>query len=102
MESTVRELVEAATTRLAQAGVLSPRTDAELLLAHALGVDRSRLGVLSALGSSVDPGRFPDLLDQRAERVPHQRLTGRAGIRVLELAVGTGVFVRRPETEGVA
>jgi len=99
---TVRTLLRGATTRLTAAGVPSPGTDAELLLAHALGVDRSRLGVLAALGSAVDPGRFDVLVEQRADRVPLQHLTGRAGFRALDLHVGPGVFVPRPETEGVA
>nr|WP_246315932.1 peptide chain release factor N(5)-glutamine methyltransferase [Kineococcus aurantiacus] len=88
--------------RLAAAGVPTPRTDAELLLAHALGVERSRVGVLVALGERVDPGRFDDLLELRADRVPLQHLTGRAGFRALDLHVGPGVFVPRPETETVA
>ncbi|PRY11750.1 peptide chain release factor N(5)-glutamine methyltransferase [Kineococcus rhizosphaerae] len=96
------ELLHEAEQRLAGAGVATPRADAEVLLAHALGVQRSRLGVLVALGERVDPGRFPDLLDQRAERVPLQHLTGRAGFRALDLHVGPGVFVPRPETETVA
>lgn len=99
---TVRTLLQAATDRLTRAGVPSPRADAELLLAHALDVDRARLGVLTALGSVVDPGRFEVLLEQRADRVPVQHLTGRAGFRALDLHVGPGVFVPRPETEGVA
>ncbi|WP_337061670.1 peptide chain release factor N(5)-glutamine methyltransferase [Kineococcus sp. G2] len=99
---TVRELVGEAQAQLAAAGVPSPRADAEVLLAHALGVQRSRLGVLAALGSPVEPGRFADLVAQRAQRVPLQHLTGRAPFRSLELAVGPGVFVPRPETEVVA
>ncbi len=50
----------------------------------------------------VDPARvadFQQLLDRRAERIPLQHLTGRAHFRYLELAVGPGVFVPRPETE---
>ena len=46
-----------------------------------------------------DAARFAALLDQRADRVPLQHLTGRAPFRQLELAVGPGVFVPRPETE---
>ncbi|WP_432483855.1 peptide chain release factor N(5)-glutamine methyltransferase [Kineococcus esterisolvens] len=99
---TVRALVERAAAQLAAAGVPSPRTDAEVLLAHDLGVDRSRLGVLAALGSAVAPVRFADLVAQRVQRVPLQHLTGRAPFRSLELAVGPGVFVPRPETEVVA
>lgn len=73
--------------------------DAELLLAHALDVPRQRLITLTDVG---DPGRFEDLVAQRADRVPLQHLTGRAPFRHLELAVGPGVFVPRPETELVA
>jgi release factor glutamine methyltransferase len=72
--------------------------DAELLLAHVLGVPRA--GLLTR--DVVDDGaaaRFAGLLDQRAGRVPLQHLTGRAPFRHLELAVGPGVFVPRPETE---
>ena len=101
----VRTLLSTATDRLAAAGVPSPRADAEVLLAHALGVERSQLGVLAALGRDVEPavtGRFAALLEERADRVPLQHLTGRAGFRDLDLAVGPGVFVPRPETEGVA
>ncbi|WP_255411533.1 peptide chain release factor N(5)-glutamine methyltransferase [Blastococcus sp. TF02-8] len=87
-----------ATRRLAAAGVESPRVDAELLLAHVLELSRTRLLTLD----DVDDGsaaRFAALLEQRADRVPLQHLTGRAAFRHLELAVGPGVFVPRPETE---
>jgi release factor glutamine methyltransferase len=46
--------------------------------------------------------RYGTLVDQRADRVPLQHLTGRAPFRFLELAVGPGVFVPRPETEQLA
>ncbi|GAA4660928.1 peptide chain release factor N(5)-glutamine methyltransferase [Kineococcus glutinatus] len=100
-----RDLLAAATTRLAAAGVASARVDAELLLAHVLAVEPGRLRVLAVLGEAVDPAaaaRFEELLDQRRARVPLQHLTGRAAFRGLELAVGPGVFVPRPETEVVA
>jgi release factor glutamine methyltransferase len=87
-----------AARRLTDAGVESPRVDAELLLAHVLGV--SRAGLLT-LGEVPDDAaaRFDALAGQRADRVPLQHLTGRAPFRHLELAVGPGVFVPRPETE---
>ncbi|MGK5170654.1 peptide chain release factor N(5)-glutamine methyltransferase [Geodermatophilus sp. CPCC 205761] len=72
--------------------------DAELLLAHVLGVPRTRLLTLDRVPGDAAT-RFADLLDQRAGRVPLQHLTGRAPFRHLELAVGPGVFVPRPETE---
>ncbi|MGY2002373.1 peptide chain release factor N(5)-glutamine methyltransferase [Blastococcus sp. SYSU DS1024] len=93
-----RALLAAASRRLAEAGVESPRVDAELLLAHVLGVTRTRLLTLDAVGDAA-AARFEELLDQRADRVPLQHLTGRAPFRYLELAVGPGVFVPRPETE---
>jgi len=87
--------------RLADAGVESPRVDAELLLAHALSVPRARLLTLDDVPDD-GAARFGELLAQRADRVPLQHLTGRAPFRHLELAVGPGVFVPRPETEQLA
>jgi release factor glutamine methyltransferase len=75
--------------------------DAELLLASVLGVSRGRLLTLVQVPEDVGV-RFAALLDQRADRVPLQHLTGRAPFRYLELAVGPGVFVPRPETEQLA
>jgi release factor glutamine methyltransferase len=72
--------------------------DAELLLAHVLDVPRTRLLTLDAVPDDAVT-RFDALLDLRAGRVPLQHLTGRAPFRHLELAVGPGVFVPRPETE---
>jgi release factor glutamine methyltransferase len=91
-------LLAEAARRLAEAGVESPRVDAELLLAAVLDVPRSRLLTLDDLPDGA-AARFAALLDQRADRVPLQHLTGRAPFRHLELAVGPGVFVPRPETE---
>ncbi len=76
----------------------SPRVDAELLLAHVLGVPRTALLTRDDVDDDA-AARFAALLDQRAARVPLQHLTGRAPFRHLELAVGPGVFVPRPETE---
>lgn len=75
--------------------------DAELLLAHVLAVPRTRLVTLGAVPGEA-AARFAALLDLRADRVPLQHLTGRAAFRHLELAVGPGVFVPRPETELLA
>jgi release factor glutamine methyltransferase len=75
--------------------------DAELLLAAVLGVSRGRLLTYVEVPDDVAV-RFGALLDQRADRVPLQHLTGRAAFRHLELAVGPGVFVPRPETEQLA
>jgi len=94
----VRSAISAATLALGTVGVPSPRVDAELIAAHVLGVPRGRL----ALVPDFDPDqrlRFHRLVDERLSRVPLQYLVGSAPFRELELAVGPGVFVPRPETE---
>jgi release factor glutamine methyltransferase len=91
-------VIRAAAERLASVGVPSPRTDAELLAAHVLGVTRT--GLLTAPPmSDGELRRYDDLVGERSRRVPLQHLTGRAPFRRLDLAVGPGVFVPRPETE---
>jgi release factor glutamine methyltransferase len=88
----------AAAQRLAAAGVASPRHDAEALLAHTLGVSRAELSRAEpADGAAL--ARFESVIEQRAARVPLQHLTGVAAFRYLELEVGPGVFIPRPETE---
>jgi release factor glutamine methyltransferase len=83
---------------LTDAGVASPRVDAELLAAHVLGVPRGRLPMVPLVDPPVvDALRV--LVSQRAERVPLQHLTGTAVLGALEVAVGPGVFIPRPETE---
>jgi len=90
---------------LADAGVPTPEADAELLLAHALGLSRGQVQAKAVTGSAVtDDERdgYLALVARRAAREPLQHLTGVAPFRSLELAVGPGVFVPRPETESVA
>ena len=74
--------------------------DAELLLAFVLGTSRTALLTVDGVPDDA-AARFAALLDQRADRVPLQHLTGRAPFRHVELAVGPGVFVPRPETEAL-
>ncbi len=85
-----------ATARLAEAGVESPRTDAELIAARLHGVSRGELHLVP--DSGFDP-RFWDEIARREAREPLQHITGIAYFRYLELAVGPGVFVPRQETE---
>ena len=94
----VAEAVADATARLAAAHVASPRVDAELLAAHVLGIPRWRLATVERL-TGGQAKRYRQLIDRRATRIPLQHLTGRAPFRHVELAVGPGVFVPRPETE---
>lgn len=87
------------------AGIATPEADAELLAGHVLGESRGRVQALAIMGrtlSRADADRLLELGEDRASRVPLQHLTGRAPFRQLELRVGPGVFVPRPETEVIA
>jgi release factor glutamine methyltransferase len=90
--------IASAVAVLREAGLGSPRVDAELLAAHVLGVPRGRLPLVPGFSPEVY-ARYRALVERRAERVPLQHLTGSAPFRDLDLAVGPGVFVPRPETE---
>ncbi|WP_284984694.1 peptide chain release factor N(5)-glutamine methyltransferase [Arthrobacter sp. efr-133-TYG-118] len=94
------DAVREATTILSDAGVPTPRVDAELLAEHLLGVGLGRLRAM-LLGDSAAPDGYGDLVAERAQRVPLQHITGVAHFRYLTLAVGPGVFIPRPETESV-
>ncbi len=96
-----RRLVGEAVSRLAEAGVASPEHDAAELLAHVLGTTRSRLVLVDEVGDDA-ARQFSSLVERRAAREPLQHLTGTAYFRHVELAVGPGVFVPRPETELLA
>jgi release factor glutamine methyltransferase len=90
---------------LTAAGVPSPRADAELLLSHVLGVSRGAVQAKAISGDVLgtdDLLAVTELVERRAAREPLQHITGRAPFRSIELSVGPGVFVPRPETEGVA
>jgi release factor glutamine methyltransferase len=97
----LRVAIDDAQKRLAEAGVASARHDAETLAAFVLGCPRSRLMVAGDLSAGQNVV-FRELVARRAARVPLQHLTGSAAFRYLEVAVGPGVFVPRPETEVVA
>lgn len=105
MPETLAAVLERSVAKLSQAGVPSPQADAELLLGHLLGLSRGAVQakvVTGAALSDVELGQFAELLARRAAREPLQHITGTAAFRSIELAVGPGVFVPRPETEGVA
>ncbi|MDR8410577.1 peptide chain release factor N(5)-glutamine methyltransferase [Nonomuraea sp. 3-1Str] len=88
-----------ATARLAEAGVPSPRTDAEEIAAFVHGVRRSEL---HTVGDADFDALFWEGVARREAREPLQHITGHAYFRYLELKVGPGVFVPRPETEVMA
>ena len=98
MQNDHKETLSKAITLLTEAKVSSPQVDAELLLAHVLGVERSQLFAVTEI-SDEQLFDYENFVARRANRVPLQHLTGIAYFRHLELAVGPGVFVPRPETE---
>lgn len=97
MSALMKEIARA-TRRLAEAGVASPRHDAEELAAWAHGIRRSELHTVP--DTALD-AKFWEGVARRAAREPLQHITGVAHFRYLELSVGPGVFVPRPETEVV-
>jgi release factor glutamine methyltransferase len=98
----ISEAIESATNELTSAGVTSPSVDAELLGCFVLGIERSELTMLS-LGEELFPedkiAQFETVVARRVKREPLQHITGLAPFRHLELHVGPGVFIPRPETE---
>lgn len=100
VRSQAERLLDEATEALAAANVASPRHDAEVLLAHVTGTPRGLL--LQARPHGPQAQVFRDMVQARARRVPLQHLTGTAGFRYVDLEVGPGVFVPRPETELLA
>lgn len=101
----LRALLDHAVAVLTAAHVPSPDADAELLLAHVLGISRGQVQAQAVTGAPLDGEQrlaVLELVERRAAREPLQHLTGRAAFRSLDLAVGPGVFVPRPETELVA
>lgn len=100
-------VLEAAAARLARAGIDAARHDAKLLLAESAGrslsdVDKAVLmdDAFSQFAPSPEArGAFESMLGRRESREPLQHIVGHAPFRYLELEVGPGVFVPRPETE---
>jgi release factor glutamine methyltransferase len=103
-DTSLAAIVRAAAQRLADAGVPDPLVDAELLAGHALDLRRGEVQAAIIRGDGVDDDAveaLDALVARRATREPLQHITGTAPFRHLELAVGPGVFVPRPETETV-
>lgn len=97
-----REVLVEATRVLREAGVPSPALDAGLLLADLLGVAREALVLDPTLPVSRDlQTQLEERLSARAQRLPVAYLLGRKGFHELELAVGPGCLVPRPDSECV-
>lgn len=95
---TATRLLADATRRLAASGSANPAGESRQLLAHVLDRRPGEL-ILVHRVEAVDADRFDGLVDRRANGIPLQHLTGRAYFRHVELEVGPGVFIPRPETE---
>ena len=99
----VREALDSAVVALSAAGVETPRLDAEVLLAHALGVDRASL-VIDRERPVEGPAirTFQDAVRRRSvAREPVAYITGTKGFRHIDLHVDARVLIPRPETEGL-
>ena len=99
--TTNSQLIAEASLLLVSAGAASPLADARLLLAHLLDVAPGQL-LFTPAPTASQQAAYLNLLEQRASGVPVQHLTGQAWFRHVELSVGPGVFIPRPETESVA
>ncbi|MFB7250346.1 peptide chain release factor N(5)-glutamine methyltransferase [Microbacterium sp. NPDC056234] len=104
MPVSIAALLRSVAQQLAEAGVPDPLVDAELLIGHVTGLGRGSVQAAVVRGDALDEAdaeALALLVDRRAAREPLQHITGTAPFRHLELAVGPGVFVPRPETEQV-
>ncbi|MEY3677360.1 MAG: hypothetical protein RL351_587 [Actinomycetota bacterium] len=101
----LRDLVEHAAKRFEEAGIDSAIVDAELLAGHVLGLSRGGIQSEIVVGAEINDAQAEELTNlyaRRLNREPLQHITGKAYFRNLELEVGRGVFIPRPETEFVA
>jgi release factor glutamine methyltransferase len=99
--STIRDILVDSQRRLSNVGIESASTESADLLAHVLGVPRNRLFMQDGIDEE-DRVAFEKLLAKRLNRIPLQHITGTAPFRRIELKVGPGVFIPRPESELVA
>ena len=98
------EALALASEKLSAAGVPSPQADATWLLCHVLDTDRSDLLTRITFDNDLAVEQleaFLVALARREKREPLQHITGKAAFRSLELSIGPGVFIPRPETEQV-
>ena len=99
-QTSVRDALDSAVIALTAAGCDTPRLDAELLLAAAMGTDRAAIVADPARGLEPDAARrFMGFAARRREREPVAYILGSKGFRSIELAVDPRVLIPRPETE---
>ena len=95
----IRDLLQDAAARLAGAGVDSPRLDARILLAMAMGVSRDDLIAAIRQPTEAEAQAYEELIARRLTREPLAYITGRKEFWSLDFKVGPGVLAPRPETE---
>jgi release factor glutamine methyltransferase len=103
--TSIGNLLADLTQRFSDAGIETPKADAELLVGHVLELSRGEVQAQALIGSTINAAKLQELEPlaiRREAREPLQHITGIAYFRQLELHVGRGVFVPRPETESVA
>lgn len=99
-QTSVRDALDSALIALTASGCDTPRLDAELLLADAMGVDRA--AIVSDPGRELTPEqarRFQTFAMRRAQREPVAYILGTKGFRTIDLLVDSRVLIPRPETE---
>jgi release factor glutamine methyltransferase len=89
--------LDEATRALAEAGIDNPRGEVRLLFAHTLGISRDQ--ALTAIATPQQDVRFDALVARRMAREPFAYITGHKEFWSLDLEVGPGVLVPRPDTE---
>lgn len=98
----LNSLLKQISSRLAEAGIVSANREAELIVSHVLQIELPEVFEKSLMGFEIESSdlvAIEQLVQRREQRVPLQHLTGKAAFRNLELGVGPGVFIPRPETE---
>lgn len=99
-ELTLKEVLNSSVRYLAEAGISTPRQDAEILISHVLGL--SRVDLYLHFYRTLTPQEHQaveELIRKRGQRYPLQYLTGEVAFRGLILRIEPGVFIPRPETE---
>lgn len=97
MATDLKDLLRDTRTRFENAAI--DRVDAELILAHVLGIERMQLHAQTFQLTSEQEELFEELVNSRISGVPTQYLIGEAPFRYLFFSVGPGVLIPRPETE---
>ncbi|EUA12964.1 protein-(glutamine-N5) methyltransferase, release factor-specific [Mycobacterium kansasii 732] len=99
--TSLRHAIDSAAALLAAAGIDSARWDAEQLAAHLAGAERGLLALLDHAPGDEFFEQYREAVTARSRRVPLQHLTGTVSFGPVELRVGPGVFIPRPETEAM-